>query len=43
VAIAMELVVLAPFMKLAHAIYRPVALFFLALAGRPADPVREGA
>ena len=32
VAIAMELVILAPFMKLAHAVYRPVALFFLALA-----------
>ena len=36
VAVAMELVLLAPFMKLAHAIYRPVALFFLALARRPA-------
>ena len=32
VAVAMELVLLAPFMKLAHAIYRPVALFFVALA-----------
>lgn len=32
VAVAMELVLLAPFMKLAHAIYRPIALFFLALA-----------
>jgi ferredoxin len=32
VAAAMELVLLAPFMKLAHAIYRPVALFFVALA-----------
>jgi len=32
VAVAMELVLLAPFMKLAHAIYRPVALFFAALA-----------
>lgn len=32
VAIAMELVLLAPFMKLAHAVYRPVALFFVALA-----------
>lgn len=31
VAIAMELVLLAPFMKFAHAIYRPVALFFVAL------------
>jgi ferredoxin len=33
VAVAMELVLLAPFMKFAHAIYRPLALFFLALAG----------
>ncbi len=32
VAIAMELVLLAPFMKLAHAAYRPVALFFVELA-----------
>lgn len=31
VAVAMELVLLAPFTKLAHAVYRPVALFFLAL------------
>jgi ferredoxin len=36
VAVAMELVLLAPFMKLAHAVYRPVALFFLALARQPA-------
>jgi ferredoxin len=44
VAIAMELVILAPFMKLAHAIYRPVALFFLALAGTPdGEPRKEGA
>jgi hypothetical protein len=28
----MELVLLAPFMKLAHAVYRPVALFYVALA-----------
>ena len=35
VAVALELVLLAPFMKLAHAIYRPVALFFVGLA-RPA-------
>jgi ferredoxin len=32
VAVALELVLLAPFMKLAHAVYRPVALFFVALA-----------
>ncbi len=31
VAIAMELVILAPFMKLAHAVYRPLALFYQAL------------
>jgi ferredoxin len=41
VAVAMELVLLAPFMKLAHAVYRPVALFFFALrtgaAGSPAE------
>ena len=35
VAVAMELVLLAPFMKLAHAMYRPAALFFLALARTP--------
>ena len=35
VAIAMELVLLAPFMKLAHAVYRPVALFYVALARTP--------
>ena len=39
VAVAMELVLLAPFMKLAHAVYRPVALFFVALAR---DPVTAG-
>ena len=32
VAVALELVLLAPFMKLAHAVYRPVALFFVAFA-----------
>lgn len=31
VSVALELVLLAPFMKLAHAVYRPVALFFVAL------------
>jgi ferredoxin/nitrate reductase gamma subunit len=30
VAVAMELVLMAPFMKFAHAVYRPVALFFYA-------------
>ncbi len=30
VSVAMELVLLAPFMKFAHAVYRPVALYFLA-------------
>ena len=39
VAVAMELVLLAPFMKLAHAVYRPIALFFVALA----RSTREGA
>jgi len=39
VAVAMELVLLAPFMKLAHAVYRPAALFFVALA----RDSREGA
>jgi nitrate reductase gamma subunit/ferredoxin len=34
VAVAMELVLLAPFMKLAHAVYRPVALFYVAFAER---------
>ena len=38
VAVAMELVLLAPFMKLAHAFYRPIALFFLALAREPTSP-----
>jgi nitrate reductase gamma subunit len=38
VAVAMELVLLAPFMKLAHVVYRPVALFFYAL--RPAGTGR---
>lgn len=40
VAVAMELVLLAPFMKLSHAVYRPVALFFVALAqaSREGDP-----
>ena len=33
VSVAMELILLAPFIKFAHAIYRPVALFFYALAG----------
>jgi ferredoxin len=34
VAVAMELLVLLPFTKFAHVVYRPVALFFLALAAR---------
>ncbi|MEO8273656.1 MAG: hypothetical protein ABI620_06295, partial [Chloroflexota bacterium] len=42
VAVAMELVILAPFMKLAHAVYRPVALFFLALERAPAEATPEG-
>ena len=43
VAVAMELVILAPFMKLAHAIYRPVALFFLALGAAPASEAHKEA
>jgi len=43
VAVAMELVLLAPFMKFAHAVYRPVALFFLALAQAPAEPSQSAA
>lgn len=38
VAVAMELVILAPFMKLAHAIYRPLALFFQALGREQSEP-----
>ena len=38
VAVALELVLLAPFMKLAHAVYRPVALFFVALASQGDQP-----
>jgi nitrate reductase gamma subunit len=36
VTLAMELVLLAPFMKFAHAIYRPLALFFLSLSAKEA-------
>ncbi len=36
VAVAMELMLLLPFTKFAHAMYRPLALFFLALAKEPA-------
>ena len=43
VAVAMELVLLAPFMKFAHAVYRPVALFFLALAQAPAEASQSAA
>jgi ferredoxin len=41
VAVAMELMLLMPFTKFAHAIYRPVALFFYALAA--AQPKSVGA
>jgi hypothetical protein len=37
----MELVLLAPFMKLAHAVYRPVALFFFALRKEGAGATAE--
>jgi hypothetical protein len=30
----MELLLLLPFTKFAHAVYRPVALFFYSLAGQ---------
>jgi len=42
VAVAMELVLLAPFMKLAHVVYRPVALFFFALARTSEHVDRQG-
>jgi ferredoxin len=42
VAVAMELVLLAPFMKLAHVLYRPVALFFYALGRAPDQPDPQG-
>ena len=42
VAVAMELVLLAPFMKLAHVAYRPVALFFFALAQTPGHNDPQG-
>ena len=32
VSVAMELMLLLPFIKFAHVIYRPIALFFYALA-----------
>jgi len=41
VAVAMELVLLAPFTKLSHAVYRPVALFFVALARTPEGGARQ--
>lgn len=40
VAVAMELMLLLPFTKLAHTLYRPLALFFYALAS---DKSRAGA
>jgi nitrate reductase gamma subunit len=39
VAVAMELMLLLPFTKFAHAMYRPVALFFYALAADKAKSV----
>ena len=41
VALAMELVLLVPFSKFAHAFYRPVALFFLAMAGATTSNATE--
>jgi ferredoxin/nitrate reductase gamma subunit len=44
VAVAMELMLLLPFTKFAHAMYRPVALFFYALArARSQEASRAGA
>ena len=43
VAVALELVLLAPFMKFAHAVYRPVALIFLALAQSAHEGQQEAA
>lgn len=37
VAVAMELIILMPFTKFAHVLYRPVALFFHALAKNAAE------
>jgi len=37
VSVSMELILLTPFMKFAHVIYRPVALFFLALAANTSE------
>ena len=34
VAVAMELVLLAPFIKFAHAVYRPLALFFMSFEAK---------
>jgi hypothetical protein len=42
VAFAMELVLLVPFTKFAHAVYRPVALFFQAMATSRAAVPGEG-
>jgi len=39
VAVAMELMLLMPFTKFAHAMYRPVALFFHALASKGKEQV----
>ena len=43
VSVAMELILLAPFMKFAHAIYRPVALYYLARAGETEGMAGESA
>ena len=43
VSVAMELMLLLPFIKFAHAVYRPVALFFHALAGSKADASENAA
>jgi hypothetical protein len=39
----MELVLLAPFIKFAHAVYRPLALFFLSFTAPPRATTRPSA
>ena len=36
-----EFVLLAPFMKLAHAVYRPVAPFFVSLSRQPTQGAKS--
>jgi nitrate reductase gamma subunit len=41
VAVAMVLVLLAPFVKFAHAVYRPLALFFMSFTAPPRASTRQ--